>query len=94
MVVPPTGVDERSTPDAGRRKQNATIVRNGLFVPGSLFTLHSSFFDMTGRQVMALKPGANDVSRLSPGVYFVREQTQAASLKPQVPAVHRVVITR
>jgi hypothetical protein len=27
---------------------------------------------MTGRQVMALRPGPNDVSRMSPGVYFLR----------------------
>ena len=26
----------------------------------------------TGREAMELVPGANDVSRLSPGVYFVR----------------------
>lgn len=38
------------------------------------------------------KPGPNDVSRLSPGVYFVREQLQAASSKPQT--VRKVVVTK
>ena len=47
---------------------------------------------MTGRQVMALHPGANDVSALAPGVYFVREEPQAASLKSQ--AIRKVVLTK
>ncbi len=29
---------------------------------------------MTGRAVMSLGLGTNDVSRLAPGLYFVREQ--------------------
>jgi hypothetical protein len=29
--------------------------------------------DAAGRKVMGLHAGANDVSRLAPGVYFVRE---------------------
>jgi len=28
--------------------------------------------DAAGRQVMKLRPGENDVSRLGPGVYFIR----------------------
>ena len=71
---------------AGSRPR-ATVVRGVLFLPVSLFTLHSSLFDMTGRQVMALTPGANDVSRLSPGIYFVREA------QAQAQAVRKVVIT-
>jgi aminopeptidase N len=45
--------------------------------------------DIAGRKVMALQPGANDVSRLAPGVYFVREQ-----LKHQAQEVRRVIVTR
>jgi len=33
----------------------------------------SSLLDIGGRKIMDLTPGANDVSRLSPGVYFIRE---------------------
>jgi hypothetical protein len=60
-AAPPTGVGE--SPGAG-------IVRDVLPVraadaPGELF-------DTNGRRVMALRPGANDVSRLAPGVYFAR----------------------
>jgi len=48
--------------------------------------------DICGRNVMTLHPGANDVSHLAPGVYFVREQPQASGLKPQ--AVRKIVIQR
>ncbi|HTW90513.1 MAG TPA: hypothetical protein VMH22_02255 [bacterium] len=46
--------------------------------------------DATGRMVMELHPGVNDVSRLSPGVYFVRE----AQAQAQAQAVRKVIITR
>jgi len=42
--------------------------------------------------VMELKPGVNDVRSVAPGVYFVREELQASSFKPQ--AVRRVIITK
>jgi len=51
----------------------------------------SRLLDISGRKVMHLKPGANDVRALAPGVYFVREEPQAASSKPQ--AVRKVVLT-
>ena len=44
---------------------------------------------------MALRPDANDVSRLSPGVYFVmtaQAQAQAGVGKPS--AVTKVVVTK
>jgi hypothetical protein len=42
--------------------------------------------DAAGRKALELKPGANDVSRLSPGVYFVCEA--------QAQAVTKVVLAR
>jgi hypothetical protein len=42
--------------------------------------------DAAGRRVAELRAGANDVSRLAPGVYFVRQGPSAA--------VHRVVFVR
>ncbi len=91
QFIPSPLVGATETPNVEVRATNAAdIVRNVLFLPVSLFTLHSSLFDMTGRQVMALRPGPNDVSGLSPGVYFVREvQAQA-----QAQAVRKVVLTR
>jgi hypothetical protein len=48
--------------------------------------------DASGRRVVDLKAGANDVRLLAPGVYFVREEQQASGSKPQ--ACSRVVVTR
>jgi hypothetical protein len=42
---------------------------------------------MTGRQVMALSPGPNDVSGLAPGVYFVRSEDRG-----ERSAVTKVVV--
>jgi hypothetical protein len=52
----------------------------------------AALFDIGGREVMDLKPGANDVRALAPGVYFVRPQPTAVSRKPL--AVTKVVVTR
>ncbi len=84
------GQSEESRPQATSLKPQTTVVRGVLRIPVSLFTIHTSLFDMTGRQVMVLHPGVNDVSGLSPGVYFVRE-TQAQA---QAQAVRKVVIAR
>jgi len=78
------GVEERSV--CADADVTPTIVRSVLFLPVSLFTPHSSLFDMTGRAVMSLRPGENDVSCLSPGVYFVREG--------QAKTVRKVVLTK
>jgi hypothetical protein len=82
-----TGIAEE-TPTAEVRIPNrgATLVRNVLSLPISPLTIPTSLFDMTGRQVMPLRPGANDISALSPGIYFVREA--------QTQAVRKIVITR
>jgi len=50
----------------------------------------AKLIDAAGRNVLDLHAGANDVSRLSPGVYFVRE----AQAQAQVQAVWRVVISK
>jgi hypothetical protein len=50
--------------------------------------------DVVGRKVMSLVPGVNDVSRLSAGVYFIREEAQASSQMPQVVTVRKVIVAR
>jgi len=35
-----------------------------------------ALLDISGRTVMDLSPGPNDVARLAPGVYFVRERSE------------------
>ena len=48
-------------------------------------------FYISGRKVMVLLPGANDVRHLAPGVYFVRE---ASGVKREASSVRKVVVTR
>lgn len=61
---PPNGVAARP---------RATVVRGVLDLAPAGFGTEAGLFliDAAGRQVMRLVPGRNDVSRLSPGVYFV-----------------------
>ena len=66
------GVEESENSELRREKAEPTIARGILFPPLSPFTTHTSLFDMTGRKVLDLHAGPNDVSRLAPGVYFVR----------------------
>ena len=76
------GVEEHPTPDASRITPGMTIVRNVLYLTPSPFPLpsgegqevrgRSELLEITGRKVMDLVPGPNDVRHLSPGVYFVR----------------------
>ena len=35
--------------------------------------------DISGRKVLELQPGANDVRGLAPGVYFVRSEPSAVT---------------
>jgi len=86
------GVEENPTPQSAARRPAATIVRGVLFL--SEASNHkpqaASLLDIGGRKVMDLKPGANDVRALAPGVYFVRE----AQAQAQAQAIRKVVITR
>ena len=85
------GIEESPKPQATSHKPSTTIVRNVLLLPPSSLRLHpSSLLDISGRKVLDLSPGPNDVSRLSPGVYFVREEPQAAGPRPQ--SVRKVVV--
>jgi hypothetical protein len=91
------GVEEGNKPQATSSKLRPTIVRGVLFLPRDGLGTRSglsdnpvmsraALLDISGRKVLDLHPGANDVSRLAPGVYFIREV--------QAQALRRVVITR
>jgi hypothetical protein len=72
-----TGVSE-GAPSAKVRPLNVgpTIVRSVLFLgdcPRTGTVPKTVLLDISGRKVMDLRPGPNDVSHLSPGVYFVRQ---------------------
>jgi DNA-binding beta-propeller fold protein YncE len=92
--VPP-GVAESMNDERGvMNTRAASIVRGILFLPGanSLKPQAASLVNVSGRRVMALRPGANDVRALPPGVYFVRPEPSAVS--DQSSAVTKVVIAR
>jgi hypothetical protein len=95
LISVTAGLEE--APNAEVRKTGCppTVVRGALFLaeasgPNSLAT--SWLMDVSGRRALDLHPGANDVSSLAPGVYFVRQELQASSHKLQ--AVQKIVITR
>jgi YVTN family beta-propeller protein len=85
------GIEEGPKPQASSSKPAATVVRGVLFLSGDCprtGTVPSVLLDASGRKVMLFRPGPNDVSRLAPGVYFVREA------QAQAQAVRKVVIQR
>jgi hypothetical protein len=78
--------DQRGTMNVG-----PTIVRGVLFLgdcPRTGTVPKAVLLDVSGREVLDLQAGANDVGSFAPGVYFVRE-TQA-----QAQATRKVVLTR
>jgi hypothetical protein len=92
---PVPGVAERARSKLGWSKSGATIVRGVLcLADGSSASSNPSWLlDISGRTVMGLGSGANDVSGLSPGVYFIREQSAVSSQHSGSPNVRKVVLT-
>ena len=85
------GVSEsRPSSLAARPPLTASLIRGILNLQSATCNLRSEIvlLDASGRSVLELRPGPNDVSALSPGVYFVRG-TQA-----QGQAVRRITIAR
>ena len=66
-----------------------TIVGRALKLPRGTKVRAYLLMDISGRKVMDLSPGANDVRALAPGVYFVRE----AQAQAQAQAVRKIVLT-
>jgi hypothetical protein len=99
LVCQYTGAGVAETPPAGVLVPNAgsTIVRGVLFLPesrGEKREARCELLDVSGRGVLNLKPGANDVSRLSPGVYFATEQSAFSSQHSGPTGVTKVIVTR
>jgi hypothetical protein len=70
------GIEAPQLPVAASEPRISTVSRGVLRLPEAVSGRRSAVSDLldaSGRKVLALHPGANDVSRLSPGVYFVRE---------------------
>jgi len=89
------GVEETPNAEVRAAKCQPTIVRGMLFLPASGVERGASSVlgDVSGRKVLDLQPGPNDVSRLAPGVYFVRERSAAGGRRSAV-SVRKVVVTR
>ena len=93
-----SGLAEQRLPQTSNRASLATVVRGVLFLPMAENgyspqeeqSPFSELLDISGRNVMDLRPGANDVRALAPGVYFVR----AVSRKLSAVSCSKVVITR
>ena len=88
---PAPGIEQEENIEVRRAIGGATIVRGVLFLPeaASHKPQAAILLDISGRKVLDLHPGANDVRALAPGVYFVREaQAQAQA---QAQAVRKVV---
>jgi hypothetical protein len=90
----PIGLAEQRRPQTSDCTPSSTVVRNVLFLRGAASPKPqaASLIDISGRKVLDLRPGHNDVSGLAPGVYFVRSEPSAVSRQPS--AVAKVVVTR
>jgi YVTN family beta-propeller protein len=82
------GVAETMNGERGMMSVEPTIVRGVLFLPkmgavtsGTVPIFGPSLLDISGRTVLDLRPGANDVRALPAGVYFVRQTAGSRTAK-------------
>ena len=73
----PTGIEEQPPATSLKPRALPTIVRGVLRLADGASTSSSPscLLDVSGRKVLDLHPGANDVRGLAPGVYFVKANT-------------------
>jgi hypothetical protein len=84
------GIAEPKQGEGEQARKGVSVVRGVLFLPEATSRkpeAASWLLDVSGRKVLDLHPGANDVRALAPGVYFVREE-------PQGLAIRKVILTR
>jgi hypothetical protein len=96
LVVHP-GIEETMNDERGTMSV-ATVVRGVLLLnrdcPRTGTVPKAVLLDASGRLVLALHYGANDVSHLAPGVYFVVSEPSAASRQPSAVTIRKVVIQK
>jgi len=73
-----------------RQSVPASIVHSTLSLPVGA---EAELLDISGRRVMELQSGENDIRHLAPGVYFVREEGSGIQ-GSQGPSVRKVVIQK
>ncbi len=83
------GIEQAGNGQAIRAGSGGSVVRGLLMIEdrGRTTGDRDALLDISGRKVMSLQPGANDVSGLAPGVYFVRAAERAS-------IVRKVIIAR
>jgi len=85
------GVQETRQPQAANARPAPSMVGNVLLMPepvgGERSAVVAHLLDGSGRKVLDLHSGANDVRALAPGVYFVR------GAQAQAQAIRKVVVT-
>jgi hypothetical protein len=81
------GIEEPSAKPRTARVPGATLLHGMLFLqaaPGH-GPRDAGLLDVSGRKIMDLRCGANDVSRLAPGIYFVKLSNTAPTRKVVIP---------
>ena len=94
-MSPNPAITEMTRPEVRKTNGGATIVR-GVLTLGAIASRQTTGYrvellDISGRKVLDLHPGANDVRALAPGVYFVRE---ASGVAREASRVTKVIVTR
>ena len=84
------GIEEGRQPRANGLRPTATVIRGVLMIGdrGPKTGDRAELLDASGRKVLDIRAGANDVSRLAPGVYFVSER----GTKNEEPRTVKIVI--
>jgi DNA-binding beta-propeller fold protein YncE len=80
----PVGIHSPEKPKVRTHGQLPTVVRGVLFLPPAGMTnghVPMTISDITGRKVMDLSPGANDIRHVAPGVYFIRQEEDNTTTK-------------
>jgi hypothetical protein len=93
-VADGTGIAEAMNDERGVMNAGPSVVRGVLFlveVTGRK-PQAASLLNVCGGKVLGLHGGANDISRIAAGVYFVLEEPQATSFRPQT--IRKVVIAK
>jgi hypothetical protein len=83
------GLEESQQPAVGGYPFRATVVRGVLFLPVLGAASPSVLLDASGRKVMDLHAGENDVRALAPGVYFVSSDAGVNEGQPQKIVIQR-----
>jgi hypothetical protein len=90
-VADGAGIAEAMSDERGTMNAGPTVIQGALFLPEAATSRKfpsASLLNVCGCNVLDLHGGANDISRVAPGVYFVRGN-QAQTL-----AVRKVIIAR